>query len=133
MTDSIIIRCEKCNTFNRIKKSINIYTKPVEADDASFNNLVLNSGTPLVVVDFYASWCGPCKMFAPVFDNFANTHTGEARAVKIDVDKNPGVVSRYQIQSMPTLLIFKNGKEVKRISGALSASQLESLIAPFIE
>ncbi len=146
MSDTVIIRCDQCNALNRILKSrlqdnpvcgkcksrLHFDSSPVEAGDANFDSLVLRSSVPLVVVDFYAAWCGPCKMFTPVFQEFARIHAGEARAVKIDVDRNPGVTARYGIQSMPTLVIFKNGQEVKRISGALTAPQLENLISPFL-
>ncbi len=145
MEESILIRCDNCKTLNKVLKSklfdgpvcgkcknkIIVYNKPVVVTDANFYDQVLNSAQ-VVVVDFYASWCGPCKMFAPVFESFASKFAGQVKAVKIDTEISHSTSARYGIQSIPTLVIFKNGQEVKRISGALSEPQLENLVAPYL-
>lgn len=80
---------------------------------------VLGSGTP-VFVDFYADWCGPCRMVAPVVERLAEEYDGKVKFVKLDVDENPDIAARFGVMSIPTLMIFKNGKQMKRIIGASS-------------
>ncbi|RMG16545.1 MAG: thioredoxin [Bacteroidetes bacterium] len=88
---------------------------------------IINSDKP-VLVDFYADWCGPCKMQAPILKEAASELNGQARIIKIDVDKNRKVSEQYQIQSIPTLILFKNGQPVWRQSGLLSKQQLLDVI-----
>ena len=85
----------------------------INGNESEFNNLVSNG---IVLVDFYATWCGPCKMIAPVIEELAN-EMENVKFVKVDVDKNPGSAGKYQIQSIPTLLIFKDGKVVDTLVG----------------
>jgi thioredoxin 1 len=82
------------------------------------------SGNQLVLVDFYATWCGPCKMMHPVLEQLKEKQADRLRIIKIDVDKNPSLATQYQIQSVPTLIAFREGNELWRQSGALSLSQL---------
>lgn len=92
----------------------------------TFQN-ILNSDKP-VLVDFFAEWCGPCKMMAPELKKFAQLHPEEVRVLKIDIDKNRNVATQYNIQGVPTLILFKNGKILWRQSGAMSSSQLSAVI-----
>lgn len=97
--------------------------------DAEFTDMVVDtSKTTPVLVDFYAEWCGPCKQFTPVLSQFASDYQGKFLLAKVDVDKNPQVVERYQIRSMPTVLLFKNGEVVERFSGGKAAHSLTFLL-----
>lgn len=97
-------------------------SKPVEITDSNFNE-VINSDKP-VLVDFWAEWCGPCKMIAPVVDELANDYDGKAVVGKVDVDSNPEVAGKFGIRSIPTLLVFKNGEVVDKQVGAVNKSIL---------
>jgi thioredoxin 1 len=91
--------------------------KPIQVDDANFQAEVLNSDKP-VLVDFWAIWCGPCKMIAPVIEELATEYDGKLKVVKIDVDANPRTAMQYGVRSIPTLLIFKSGQVVEQMVGA---------------
>jgi thioredoxin 1 len=97
----------------------------VEINDANFESEVLQSGLP-VVVDFWAAWCGPCRMMSPVVEEAAKQYQGKYKFCKINVDENPGMASRYQAMSIPMLLFFKNGQVVDRSVGAIPAAQLRA-------
>ncbi len=91
---------------------------------------LINSDTP-VLVDFYATWCGPCKMMAPMLEELADKIGETARIIKVDVDKNPGAASKYGVRSVPTLMVFKNGEIKWRQSGVVPISQLEQVIEKY--
>jgi thioredoxin 1 len=95
----------------------------VVVTDDSFSGDVLTSSTP-VLVDFWATWCGPCKMIAPVLEEIAADKAGELTVAKLDVDANPGTARDFQVVSIPTLILFKNGEPVKRIVGTKGKSAL---------
>lgn len=95
----------------------------IELDGANFNKEVLESKIP-VLVDFWAAWCGPCKMIAPVISDIAKEYTGKVKICKLNVDDSPEVASKYGIMSIPTLLIFKDGKIADTITGAVSKSAI---------
>jgi thioredoxin 1 len=92
--------------------------KPIEITDANFETEVLKSPTP-VLVDFWAVWCGPCKAIAPVVEEMASEYNGKLKVGKMDVDNNPDVPMRYGVRGIPTLMVFKGGKVVEQIVGAL--------------
>ena len=85
-----------------------------------------------VLVDFYATWCGPCKAMAPILESVAARHQGKLRIIKIDIDRNPDVARQYRVQSVPTLILFRRGQPVWRQSGAMPAPQLTQALAPFL-
>lgn len=93
--------------------------KYFEVTDQSFEQEVLKSEVP-VIVDFGAEWCGPCKMILPIIEELAKEYEGKVKVVKIDVDENPAVSSKYGIKSLPTLLFFKNGEVKEKAIGAVS-------------
>jgi thioredoxin 1 len=97
----------------------------------SFNELINQSETP-VLVDFYADWCGPCKVMAPVLEEVAKSLNGKVKIIKIDTDKNQQVSAQYGIQGIPTLILFKQGKILWRQSGAMPKQQLENSLKPFL-
>ena len=89
-----------------------------EVTDRTFAQEVLQSASP-VLVDFWAGWCGPCKVIAPIVEELAREYDGQLTVMKLDVDANPRMASAYRVQSIPTLLLFKDGKPVERIVGAV--------------
>jgi len=99
--------------------------------DASFDSDVLKSDKP-VVVDYWAEWCGPCKMIAPVLEAIATEHGDKIDIVKLNVDENPGVAQKYRILNIPTLGVFHNGEIVKELVGARSKSALLRELAEFL-
>ena len=94
---------------------------------AAFETEVLKAEMP-VLVDFYADWCGPCKMMAPAVESAAEAYSGKVKVFKLNVDENGDVAERYAVMSIPTLILFKNGQEVKRMVGLQSKGALNALI-----
>ncbi|MFL6123266.1 thioredoxin [Actinophytocola sp.] len=103
----------------------------VEVTDASFDEAVLNSDKP-VLVDFWATWCGPCRMVAPVLEEIAAEHKDKITVAKLDVDANPATARDYQVLSIPTLMVFKGGEKVKEIVGARPKAALVNDLADFL-
>lgn len=99
-----------------------------QVGDSDFSQLVLQSEQP-VLVDFTAAWCAPCRALAPVLDAFATDHADKLKVAKLDVDENQATAERYGIRSMPTLLLFKGGKVVQQIVGAVPRAKLEEAIS----
>ncbi|BBZ72739.1 thioredoxin [Mycobacterium paraseoulense] len=95
----------------------------IEVSDASFSAEVLSSNKP-VLVDFWATWCGPCKMVAPVLEEIASERAGQLTVAKLDVDANPVTARDFQVVSIPTMILFKDGQPVKRIVGAKGKAAL---------
>ncbi len=101
--------------------------KVVQLSDSSFEQQVLKSSTP-VLVDFWASWCAPCKAIAPVIDGLADEYDGKVKVGKLNVDENPSTPGQYGVRGIPTLILFKDGKVVDQVVGAVPKNQLEGLI-----
>lgn len=116
--------CGKC------KESL-LNTKPIELTSSNFDEVVVNSDIP-VIVDFWAPWCGPCKMMGPNFERAATKFPLKTLFVKVNTEKEQVLGSKFGIRSIPTLIIFKNTKEVHRVSGALNESQLSQLVSQFL-
>jgi thioredoxin 2 len=140
-TRKVTVSCQFCLTLNRVDvdrvnhnpkcgscgKPI-LLDRPVKVSDDDFQQVVGNSDVP-VMVDFYADWCGPCKVMAPILDDFAQTHIGEVLVAKLNTDVNPRTTEQFAIRGIPTLILFKDGKETSRRTGAVPREELETLLA----
>jgi len=105
--------------------------KYVDVTDANFTEEVVQSSLP-VLVDFWASWCGPCRMISPVIEGLAVELAGKAKIVKVNVDENPNLCSQFSIRSIPTLLIFKNGQVVDGLVGAASKTVISEKLGKYV-
>jgi len=113
------------NTADFLEKTMS--EQIVHVSDATFDEEVLNSNTP-VLVDFWAEWCGPCKMIAPVLDEIADEYNGKLKICKVDVDANPEIPQKFGIRGIPTLIVFKDGNVEATKVGALSKAQLTDFV-----
>ena len=105
--------------------------KPLEIVDTQFQDEVLGANTP-VLVDFWASWCGPCRMVAPVLEEMARDYADKLKIVKVNVDDNPDTSSRYGVMSIPTMIIFKEGTPVETIVGFRKKDELSKIVDQFV-
>lgn len=105
---------------------------PIQVTDGSFEQQVINAETP-ILVDFWAEWCGPCKMIAPVLEELATEYDGKLQIGKLDVDNNPDTAMAYGVMSIPTLLLFKDGQPVDRIVGFQQKAQLKRRLETHID
>ncbi|UCH94386.1 MAG: thioredoxin [Candidatus Aminicenantes bacterium] len=145
---SIIVKCPACGAKNRVKEDtdanekpicgkcktpliVRQITAPVHLTDATFDSFIQKSHKP-VLVDFWAGWCHPCRVLAPVLESFAKSQHSITVA-KVDTEQNPLIPSKFQVFSIPTLILFEGGQEVKRISGVVSLQVLESYLQPWIK
>jgi len=145
----ILVKCKSCGAINRIPSDkINLKarcgrckaplelanfsgSKPIKVTDANFEMEVMQSPLP-ILVDCWAPWCGPCRMVSPIVDEIAREMAGSLKVGKLNVDENPGIASRFQIMSIPTLLVFKGGKLVDQIVGAMPKEQILKRLKPHI-
>lgn len=139
-----IVTCQNCGAKNRVslesdkqaicgkcKNPLAFISSPVTITDSNFPNEVVNSKMP-VLVDFWATWCPPCKMIAPIIDALAKELAGKVKIGKVDVDQNPMLSSQFRVQSIPTLIIFKDGKEADRIVGAATKEAMLKRLQAFL-
>lgn len=142
---SIIVKCPACGMKNRIKEDsestplcgkcktpilIQQSASPIHLSDTTFDGFIRKSSKP-VLVDFWAQWCAPCRAMAPVLESFARSQNSIIVA-KLDTEKNPLISSKFQIFSIPTLILFADGQEVKRISGTVPLQELETQLKHWI-
>ncbi len=113
-------KCGKCSR-------LLLLDRPVRLHDNDFDRVLNDTEIP-VLVDFYADWCAPCKIMAPIIDEFAHEHVGQVLVAKLDTDRNPVTSMRFGIRGIPTLIVFEQGRETKRQTGAIGRAQLESLL-----
>jgi thioredoxin 2 len=139
----MIVTCPSCSKLNRLpaarvrdkakcaacKTAILPLARPIAVASAQdFDELVRSSPAP-VLVDFWAAWCGPCRMVGPELEKLAGERSGEVVVAKVDTDALPEVAGRFGIRSIPTMIVFRDGKESKRVSGAMSANDIAARLA----
>jgi thioredoxin 2 len=139
----VLARCPSCGKTNRLRyanldraircgichATLPPPSEPVEASDVAAFDAILQAAPVPVVVDFWAPWCGPCRMMAPELETAARSMAGKALVIKVNTDALPELGERFRILSIPTLALFRGGKEVSRFSGVRPAADIEALVA----
>lgn len=140
-SDPLLVACTNCGRANRVPRerlgddpkcgacrAPLLQGKPVDLDPARFDSFLSRNSLP-VVVDFWAAWCGPCKAMAPAFERVASEQKTRARFAKVDTERAQPVAARFGIRSIPTLIVFKEGREAARVSGAMDAASLSGWLS----
>ena len=139
-TKRLTLRCQFCDTWNRIDASRAadrpkcgncgrpiLLDRPWMLTEESFDRTIAETEVP-ILVDFYADWCGPCKVMAPAVDQLAAAKTGRALVAKLNTDLAQSTSQRFQVRGIPTTIVFRDGKEAKRVTGAVPYAELEKLL-----
>jgi thioredoxin 2 len=145
-SNGVLVTCGSCNTTNRLPftglekatrcakchADLPFPSEPIDISSTeAFDAVVMKSSVP-VVVDFWAAWCGPCRMVAPEVKKAAEHLAGKALVLKVDTDANPELSSRFGIRSIPTIGVFANGREINRASGARPAAAIEQMVTQLV-
>ncbi|RME71721.1 MAG: thioredoxin TrxC [Planctomycetota bacterium] len=139
--DTLVLKCTNCGASNRVpvarvadrpvcgkcKSPLPPVAEPVALDDTSFDRVLQHAELP-VLVDFWATWCGPCRAFAPTLAEYARQRAGQVLVAKVDVDRAPQTAARFRIQAVPTIAVFRGGREVARQAGAVGPAELDRLV-----